>query len=99
MTVTNRQTTTNGEFQLTRSRGAWLVLGVKDATTDDFNSHAHVERDVIGLKTGVFLMHFNSHAHVERDLLSLCLYTAVENFNSHAHVERDKKAFRNGKIT
>ena len=42
-------------------------MGVKDATTDDFNSHAHVERDVIGLKTGVFLMHFNSHAHVERD--------------------------------
>ena len=34
----------------------------------DFNSHAHVERD---LPPALFFMissHFNSHAHVERDV-------------------------------
>ena len=35
----------------------------------DFNSHAHVERDVYTLETDHFLDNFNSHAHVERDLI------------------------------
>ena len=42
------------------------VLGVT-ATPDNFNSHAHVERDS---PFPLFLLdkcHFNSHAHVERD--------------------------------
>ena len=43
-------------------------MGVKDATTDDFNSHAHVERDD-GIQARYDeVYHFNSHAHVERDL-------------------------------
>ena len=44
-----------------------FVLGVKDTTTNDFNSHAHVERDS-GV-TFIFNQNidFNSHAHVERD--------------------------------
>ena len=32
-------------FQLTRSRGAWLVLNVAGGGSGHFNSHAHVERD------------------------------------------------------
>ena len=32
-------------FQLTRSRGAWLERGLTMFFVDNFNSHAHVERD------------------------------------------------------
>ena len=54
-----------------------------------FNSHAHVERDVIIVSLPLKYLNFNSHAHVERDI---CLaYFSFEKiyFNSHAHVERD----------
>ena len=57
---------------------------------NDFNSHAHVERD-----SGVFAIfvkfftNFNSHAHVERDDQNWNGHNFVANFNSHAHVERD----------
>ena len=34
---------------------------------DNFNSHAHVERDYLGVVQGVYVGDFNSHAHVERD--------------------------------
>ena len=61
-TGTNYQISTHTlTWSVTQSTGSWFNC------TKHFNSHAHVERDVIGLKTGVFLMHFNSHAHVERD--------------------------------
>ena len=33
------------EFQLTRSRGAWLYTSVNYFLCSNFNSHAHVERD------------------------------------------------------
>ena len=33
-----------------------------------FNSHAHVERDEMGLGKISDIKHFNSHAHVERDI-------------------------------
>ena len=33
----------------------------------DFNSHAHVERDITILVSNEPSEHFNSHAHVERD--------------------------------
>ena len=35
----------------------------------NFNSHAHVERDVVVQKNIHYLRNFNSHAHVERDSL------------------------------
>ena len=38
-----------------------------DEPVDDFNSHAHVERDVGYLVSKYCLEDFNSHAHVERD--------------------------------
>ena len=54
-------------FQLTRSRGAWREEIASCWRTDNFNSHAHVERDLYsGFATGTNY-HFNSHAHVERD--------------------------------
>ena len=34
---------------------------------DNFNSHAHVERDISAKLGGNKLDDFNSHAHVERD--------------------------------
>ena len=33
----------------------------------DFNSHAHVERDIVRQNQEMELTNFNSHAHVERD--------------------------------
>ena len=34
----------------------------------NFNSHAHVERDLVGKFGGEIQLNFNSHAHVERDI-------------------------------
>ena len=56
---------------------------------DDFNSHAHVERDVIMDISFHGLVNFNSHAHVERDVMATVPTADVQDFNSHAHVERD----------
>ena len=39
----------------------------------NFNSHAHVERDISCQKRFHFIFHFNSHAHVERDVMTFCL--------------------------
>ena len=61
----------------------------KIAPVDNFNSHAHVERDryvLLYIWAGVY---FNSHAHVERDTSVPLRTRPVFNFNSHAHVERD----------
>ena len=42
---------------------------------EDFNSHAHVERDMPLKSTLVpIILHFNSHAHVERDDLGECTF-------------------------
>ena len=35
---------------------------------DNFNSHAHVERDIVHKRTAARPSYFNSHAHVERDV-------------------------------
>ena len=54
-----------------------------------FNSHAHVERDLLPLLPRCLSFHFNSHAHVERDYSGFATGTNYQDFNSHAHVERD----------
>ena len=54
-----------------------------------FNSHAHVERDVIIVSLPLKYLNFNSHAHVERDASWINKIVAKFDFNSHAHVERD----------
>ena len=56
----------------------------------DFNSHAHVERDVLYHVHDLRSRHFNSHAHVERDWLLRFFLSSFLHFNSHAHVERDQ---------
>ena len=56
---------------------------------DDFNSHAHVERDHGCIVPCCAVDNFNSHAHVERDIIIQPKSTRGKNFNSHAHVERD----------
>ena len=55
------------EFQLTRSRGAWLITIDRYALAHNFNSHAHVERDRVQPISFRLNLYFNSHAHVERD--------------------------------
>ena len=56
----------------------------------DFNSHAHVERDIAVEIYCEPEDDFNSHAHVERDVSANHVCWAEKNFNSHAHVERDE---------
>ena len=57
----------NRLFQLTRSRGAWLYICDFGKKAYNFNSHAHVERDIEFYQFLVIAEYFNSHAHVERD--------------------------------
>ena len=58
-------------------------------TNDNFNSHAHVERDSLRNTARKGVQDFNSHAHVERDLPVPLYAERLLYFNSHAHVERD----------
>ena len=49
----------------------WSVTVIVQGRTDekgDFNSHAHVERDVVYWLLVLLHEYFNSHAHVERDI-------------------------------
>ena len=68
-------------FQLTRSRGAWPFQVCRFLLQQNFNSHAHVERDRFLLLVVSQHRDFNSHAHVERDqalflaLLIKCIST------------------------
>ena len=55
----------------------------------NFNSHAHVERDASQRCIRTTTKNFNSHAHVERDHPYYTTSCNNNNFNSHAHVERD----------
>ena len=59
----------------------------------NFNSHAHVERDVYFPFLKIMGVNFNSHAHVERDTDFAALNICKNYFNSHAHVERDYLLF------
>ena len=70
----------------------WSVTGVYFQTRQDinnFNSHAHVERDDQTGNKKYQADNFNSHAHVERDGATVEFTIDILNFNSHAHVERD----------
>ena len=62
-------------------------------TFSHFNSHAHVERDLLRTWKTALTKDFNSHAHVERDSASSSSVSFIPNFNSHAHVERDSGQF------
>ena len=65
------------------------MLPLKGNKEMNFNSHAHVERDLRWRQKAIKKAHFNSHAHVERDNEFMTMQKMLENFNSHAHVERD----------
>ncbi len=68
-----------------------LTVRVLSISFDNFNSHAHVERDQSKFYDSKVTYDFNSHAHVERDFTQLLSSIMRDNFNSHAHVERDEK--------
>ena len=73
----------------------WSVThgtGLQARRADNFNSHAHVERDVSANHVCWAEKNFNSHAHVERDELPVESYLKYQDFNSHAHVERDENS-------
>ncbi len=44
-------------------------VNITEITVIYFNSHAHVERDVVIVGIFFSLNNFNSHAHVERDII------------------------------
>ena len=44
-----------------------MVYAKKDRYPYNFNSHAHVERDLAMFSVVDLFANFNSHAHVERD--------------------------------
>ena len=70
----------------------WSVTGNSHyyiSVVHNFNSHAHVERDMTFSALTPLPLHFNSHAHVERDQADFQACAKVRDFNSHAHVERD----------
>ena len=46
-------------------------LFIQYESTSDFNSHAHVERDVYTVGINLLSFDFNSHAHVERDQVDM----------------------------
>ena len=49
----------------------------------NFNSHAHVERDVGRYVEFSEVENFNSHAHVERDMLFLGRYVGTVTISTH----------------
>ena len=78
------------KFQLTRSRGAWRYWKMLPVLTLHFNSHAHVERDLLNfyhLLCVIISTHTLTWSVTGmgfwRSLLKI-------HFNSHAHVERDE---------
>ena len=76
-------------FQLTRSRGAWHSGEEVKVRFVNFNSHAHVERDlsIIDVLPTPFISTHTLTWSVTWWWLQNT--SAVRNFNSHAHVERD----------
>ena len=74
-----------------------MFVGFDDK--NDFNSHAHVERDIKYSFLNLLCLDFNSHAHVERDNDKTTLKgVAGKDFNSHAHVERDASGLTNEQL-
>ena len=68
MTSTNWIALTNGT--ISTHTLTWSVTWEKSTLRrflNDFNSHAHVERDRDSVPYELWKSHFNSHAHVERD--------------------------------
>ena len=77
-------------FQLTRSRGAWLIFLTMKCISPKFQltrSRGAWRED---FDFTLNKLNFNSHAHVERDDARPTIWQLTRNFNSHAHVERDR---------
>ena len=102
-------------FQLTRSRGAWHSASVNNSTHLNFNSHAHVERDYLFYLLRPSPLNISTHTLTwsvtkSQDKMEGMLFISTHtltwsvtremlidrisenDFNSHAHVERDQPA-------
>ena len=68
---------------------------MENITNTNFNSHAHVERDLLLMVYVRYILYFNSHAHVERDLAeNICqLFHVV--ISTHTLTWSVTKGFRN----
>ena len=56
-------------------------LGQKTTVKEtNFNSHAHVERDLVRTWKTSLAKDFNSHAHVERDMLGVVFNGKISEF-------------------
>ena len=84
----------SGRFQLTRSRGAWREVDPHLKDKRDFNSHAHVERDIADEYGYEKYSRFQLTRSRGAWRFSEKLKRTLSNFNSHAHVERDFSAIR-----
>ena len=74
-------------FQLTRSRGAWPEKAENSEKPHaNFNSHAHVERDLDKYVDFLLFKNFNSHAHVERDRAKGQLVISSDFVNNTWHI-------------
>ena len=80
---------TSLSFQLTRSRGAWLLTNVHRNKIVQFQLTRSRGAWRVAYRIQSVYPNFNSHAHVERDRLTFWSALASAHFNSHAHVERD----------
>ena len=82
---------TYGEFQLTRSRGAWPMNIYQLANfICHFNSHAHVERDDFKIRIISATVAISTHTLTwSVTFPSSSMPLSQNDFNSHAHVERD----------
>ena len=77
------------QFQLTRSRGAWRIWRLLYGRAQNFNSHAHVERDSLYFMSRLNPITFQLTRSRGAWRIWRLLYGRAQNFNSHAHVERD----------
>ena len=71
--VTERTLSDKATLRISTHTLTWSVTICKDKSsmTENFNSHAHVERD-LGTQYGLIReFNFNSHAHVERDRICM----------------------------
>ena len=90
VTKNHFQVTFRGKFQLTRSRGAWLVTSILKVLILLFQlTRSRGAWPTPGAFSPLQFGHFNSHAHVERDQKDQEYNQTYIHFNSHAHVERD----------
>ena len=71
------------EFQLTRSRGAWLLIYLSSFPRLYFNSHAHVERDALHSQNMKSSPYISTHTLTWSVTISSAEYTPCFRISTH----------------